>query len=386
MEIDSILFEDSNIGFLHLEGFDLETVGQPRSVYVHDSEIRNIDFEFTLPFSETTFTQVVSPSIRFENLIFTNFTMNPSSQIFKFSHACLTPTLLSQISFSQSNGQFAKLSPSISNDVSLLVQVEDFTASELVFTKNPLFSSGQNGRFEMRGVDFQNNYGTEIGAFLQSVESDDLVQDSLFRFNSGMYSALFVSKENSMLTIRNSTVSDNFALYYSVFTVDSGAAITFENSTIERNYAQSVLLGVLTETSATSYFRDSLIRENALLTKAQILGEFSSCSLLCWLNPAYSSMVAALDLFDESPTGYDFQIVKGIVHFEDVEITNQQTSLVSSFIGEISVVDSSIHSLQIDSSYFKLTESSLFVSGSNFTAIQNRTELNPLICLVYSNQ
>jgi hypothetical protein len=100
-----------------------------------------------------------------------------------------------------------------------------------------------------------------------------------FNNNNGINGGVFYVTDKSTINVHNSMIFDNFAVKASVAYVGNQGRINITDSKISHNDAYTITLIELVDTTESSIFSNTIISENSVITREQIIEDIDDVTI-----------------------------------------------------------------------------------------------------------
>ena len=373
-EIKDINVEKSTVGVLELSNIESSSA-LSASFLVSNLTYVDSYFEFSQDLVSLTSIEANNNfSIAFSDLNMQNITFVRTGNLMVLSHQASNTLQISNAYFSNVNGAQILIQSSNLQNTQLLskVSMTNVTASSISGSSNSFIAINEGGRLQISDSSFTRIDNTERGAVLNAgyQNSQTEVHNSTFTENMSIYGGVANVQDGSVIKFYDCSFANNFAVQSGVIQSSNDGYYELYRSYITDNYAYTLSISEIFIVTQPPLFSNSTIYGNLVLSKDQILSEFDSCSLLCFLSDAFIQYVRDnLSLLDAGSIDNSIQCISGTLTITNNTYVTDQPTFINSYLSEMVISNLSVYNITTPSRVIDCVDSELELTDSNITHI-----------------
>ena len=216
---------------------------------------------------------------------------------------------------------------------------------------------------------FTNNWNYLKGG-VDTLGASLKIFNSKFENNTSIQGGVFNVENQGLLSISNWVLNNNFAVQSGVIQSSNEGYFTIYSSQIINNYAYSIPVGELFLVSTQSVINNSTISNNQWLTKIYIVQQLDNWSALWFINSEFRTyLIQNSDLMDVNSIYSSLQLISSSLLIVNASSIVNQSYLVEWIQSNLTISDSSVKNLKIDSDLIYLSATTLNLNNITFESI-----------------
>ena len=231
------------------------------------------------------------------------------------------------------------------------------TAGSTILIYNSSFT--KNWNYLKGGVASVDTLGASLRIFNSNFENNTSIQGGVFNVEN-----------QGLLSITNWVLNCNFAVQSGVIQSSNEGYFTIYSSQIVNNYAYSISVGELFLVSTQSLINNSTISNNQWLTKTYIIQQLDNWSALWFINSDFRNyLIQNSDLMDVNSIYSSLQLISSSLSIVNASSIANQSYVAEWIQSNLTISDSSIKNLKIDSDLVYLSATTLNLNNITFERI-----------------
>ena len=327
-------------------------------------------------------------SVSIENSEFANLKFVRGGNIFNFQHQLNNQAVIKNSTFHDIFGGSIKLE-SYNKDllnITTKVLITDITTSNINGQYNSFIHLATGGDLQIWNSSLTNIFNYQSGAVIYAEYENTQTQifNCLIQNNSALNGGVFYSQSSSVIKWTNWTITYNFAMSSGVIYSYNNGYFEFYSSTIANNLALSNPIGEILEVFSESKINNWIIHDNTVVDATLFASELVRWSKLWFLNSAYISQIQLMiGSYKNDIIKFGFQVIEGIISFENSTRINNQEYFISSFISTVNFADVEIANFTSDDASMELTGTTVNMKNVSWYNLTITVDTNPFIFLSF---
>ena len=220
------------------------------------------------------------------------------------------------------------------------------TASSISRNSKSLITIEEGGELYIYDSSFTNIDNTERWAVLNAGYQNSYteVHNWTFKNNISIYGGLANIQDGGVIKFYDINIISNFSIQSGIIQVSSDGYFELYRLIVAENYAYTLSVSEIFITSKPSFFSNSSMYGNAVLTRDQIMTELDSWSMLWFISGISKQYLKEnLSLLNTVLLKYSIQCISGELQIINQTFITNQPYFVISYLSTISIYNSTIY-------------------------------------------
>ena len=379
--ITDIYVKTSRVNFYKMENVAGSTLNP---IYMTFKNITYQDCNLRFKESLITFSNVETQEqfyVIFDQFTFTNITFISGGYLMNFGHQSLTQVIISNLYFTSIYAGSIHLeanNKNLSYKTNVLIQNGNF--ENINSNTESIFLLNEGANLEIRNSSFNQISCIESGGIIYSSYQNTItsIYDSSFTNSTAVKAALFLIEDGSVIRIYRWSMIQNFAITSTLVNAANNGYFEIYSSTIHQNYA---MLNIISEIFSSTYLwiiDNTAIYDNEIISKADILSEFTKTCRLLWFVPLTlrSYIISNPSIYNYPLGSRMFEIISAKLTIQNGSTIYNQFSIAKGFLSTITFVESNFYNLQSRDNNLRLAESVINITDSTIFNISTADNTN----------